>query len=278
MPVEKVDYYYKFVFTCKEVEVLTALLDMLSFNGFETQGSNILNAYADSVAVDEVFLNEIEAKKEIVSFSYTKEKIESVNWNATWEKDFKPVMVDDFCVIRADFHAPFENTKHEIVITPQMSFGTGHHETTRSMAQMMRSLDFKGKKVLDFGCGTGVLSILAHKMGANEILGVDIDNNAYINSIDNCKLNEADNIQIMKGDLTVTDDNYDIILANINRHVILNTLPSLSSKLTIGNHLLISGILHTDIPLFEKHLRITSLKVVNSQQLNDWMCILTEKV
>lgn len=159
-----------------------------------------------------------------------------------------------------------------------MSFGTGHHETTRGMMTMMRNMKFVDKKVLDFGCGTGVLAILASKMGANDILGVDIDDNAYINSVQNCAQNDASHIKIMQGELSLTDPAYDIILANINRHVILNTLPTLSQKLSAGGSLLISGILQTDVNLIEKALLNSRFKIVNSLQIKDWMCILTEKV
>jgi Ribosomal protein L11 methylase len=271
-------YYYQFNFECLKIDELTALLNELPFNGFEDIDTNTLNAYADNKSVDDDFLDQLENIRNTISFSYTHKKIKLENWNANWEKDFEPVIVDEFCVIRADFHESFGNKEHEIVITPQMSFGTGHHETTRGMIQMMRDMDFVGKKVLDFGCGTCVLAILSAKLGASDILGVDIDNNAYMNSIHNCAQNGVDHIRVMKGGLSVTDDNYDVILANINRHVILDTLPSLSSKLNTGKPLLISGVLYSDIPLVEKHLKKASFKVVKALQLNDWMCILTEKV
>ena len=143
---------------------------------------------------------------------------------------------------------------------------------------MMRDMLFEGKKVLDFGCGTGILAILASKMGAKDILGVDIDDNAYDNSIHNFDQNGVNNIQIKHGALEKTSAQYDIILANINRHVILESLPSLSDKLSSGNPLLLSGILHSDVPLLERHLKMASFNIVKSHQIQDWMCILTEKM
>ncbi len=271
-------FYYKFSMTCDQVDILTALLNELPFNGFETVGNKQVNAYLESDKVDDQFMDQLEGLKRILPFNYQKEKIANQNWNAAWEADFDPVIVDDFCVVRADFHPPFTDKQYEIIITPQMSFGTGHHETTRGMIQLMRDIDFCDKKVLDFGCGTCVLAILAAKMGANDILGVDIDNNAYTNSLDNCALNQELTIHVKQGGLSVTEPHYDVILANINRHVILDSLPSLSSKLSSGSPLLISGILHSDIPLLEKHLKEASFKVVNTLQLNEWMCILTHKV
>jgi ribosomal protein L11 methyltransferase len=270
--------YHKFNFDCRQSESLIALLDELEFNGFEEHNQNKFSAYTDSRLVDSAFLAALENIKESFPFSYTHEVLKIENWNAKWEEDFEPVVVDDFCVVRADFHAPFGDKTYEIVITPQMSFGTGHHETTRGMIQMMRNMVFAGKKVLDFGCGTGILAILAAKMGARDILGVDIDDNAYENSIHNSKQNGVNTIQIKHGGLSETGSNYDIILANINRHVILEALPSLSDKLATGNALLLSGILYTDLPLLERHLEKASFKVVRAQQLEDWMCILTEKM
>lgn len=271
-------YYYKYTFVCKDLEALVARLNELPFNGFEMDDSKVVHAYLDAKNKDETFSSLIDQVAQNIEFSHSIEKIALKNWNETWENDFKPVQVDNFCVVRADFHPKNGETNHEIIITPQMSFGTGHHETTRGMIQMMRDMDFENKKVLDFGCGTGVLAILASKLKAKTILGVDIDNNAYINSIHNCEQNEVHNVLIKQGDLSETEQEYDIILANINRHVILDTLPSLSSKLSIGKPLLISGILHTDVPLVKKHLEMASFNIIKAQQINDWMCILTEKV
>jgi len=269
--------YIKFNFESTQSESLIALLNELAFNGFEVHDQSTFSAYADSKDVNDTFLASLKACSHNIPFSYTHEILKMENWNAVWEEDFEPVVVDDFCAVRADFHDPIGDKKYEIVITPQMSFGTGHHETTRGMIQMMRDIVFTDKKVLDFGCGTGILAILAAKMGAKAVLGVDIDDNAYMNSIHNCAQNDVETIEIKHGALYETESKYDIILANINRHVILETLPSLSDKLVSGSALLLSGILHSDLPLLERHLEMASFKVVKSQQLEDWMCILTEK-
>ena len=270
--------YFKFTFQSDETELLVSFLNQHPFNGFEMVGNKTVLAYLAAEHKDKALLTAVESYKVKLNFDYTLEEIASQNWNATWEEDFEPVMVDDFCAVRADFHADIPNVKYQIIITPQTSFGTGHHETTQGMIEMMRDIVFKGKKVLDFGCGTGILSILSAKMGANSVLGVDIDNNAYMNSLHNCAQNKTENVQILKGDLSATEDFYDIILANINRHVILETLPSLSRKLDEKSPLLISGILQSDIALIERNLKEASFKIVNSLQNKDWMCILTEKV
>lgn len=271
-------YYHQYTFTCTDTDILVAHLNELSFNGFEIVDAKTVKGFVNEIDKTEDFLKGLERLQTVLAFEYAEEKLETQNWNAVWEADFAPVFIDNFCAVRADFHLPIETVDYEIIVTPQMSFGTGHHETTSGMISLMRKIDFKDKKVLDFGCGTGVLAILASKLGAKDILGVDIDNNAYMNSIHNCAQNGVDHIRVMKGGLSVTDDNYDVILANINRHVILDTLPSLSSKLNTGKPLLISGVLYSDIPLVEKHLKKASFKVVKALQLNDWMCILTEKV
>lgn len=278
MPDTDKQYYYKFSFKSKQTEALVAMLNELPFNGFEIIDEESVSGFIASADVDDAFREKIKTIKSHLPYDCTEQKVELENWNATWEKDFEPVIVADFCAVRADFHPIIANVLHEVIITPQMSFGTGHHETTRGMIEMMRGIDFKGKKVLDFGCGTGVLAILSAKLGAKNILGVDIDNNAYVNSCHNCLQNKVEHIQILKGDLALTDNQYDIILANINRHVILDTLPTLSSKLSQGSPLLISGILHSDMALLEKHLEKASFNIVKSLQNQDWMCILTEKV
>jgi len=271
------DLYFRFIFTSDEPESLTAMLNELPFNGFEIGHKNEVIGYINSKVVEDSFYARLEELNVINPFTYIKKEVAPQNWNAAWEAGFEPVIVDNLCAVRADFHLPITDVQHEIIITPQMSFGTGHHETTYSMIKLMCDMDFIGKKVLDFGCGTGVLAILSAKLGANDILGVDIDNNAYINSMHNCAQNDADFIKIKKGDLTHTDDQYDVILANINRQIILDTLPSLSSKLSLGKQLLISGILSTDMNLIDQHLKKASFKVIHTHQRKDWMCILAHK-
>ena len=278
MPKEETASYHKFNFKSSQSESLIALLNELRFNGFEVHNQTNFSAFVDSEHVDGDFLASLSSIKKNLSFEYTQEILKVENWNALWEEDFEPVVVDDFCVVRADFHAPYHDKEYEIVITPQMSFGTGHHDTTRGMIQMMRNIEFKGKKVLDFGCGTGILAILSAKMGAKGILGVDIDHNAYINSIHNCNQNDVNTIEIKHGGLDEAESKYDIILANINRHVILETLPSLSDKLAKGDVLLLSGILHSDLPLLKRHLEMATFKIVKVHQLEEWMCILTKKM
>ena len=270
--------YYKYTFVSNETDVLVALLNELPFNGFEIIDYKTVCGFIESVNKNATFDEALKNIQSSVSFSLKEEKIEMQNWNAEWEKDFDPVIVEDFCAVRADFHAPIPDVDYEIIVTPQMSFGTGHHETTRGMISMMKNIKFTKKKVLDYGCGTGVLAILASKMGATDILGVDIDNNAYINSLHNCAQNNVSNVTVLKGDVSLTDHSYDIILANINRHVILDTLPSLSQKLSSGANLLISGILHTDESLIEKALLNSRFKTVESLRIKEWVCILTEKV
>ncbi len=278
MPDSTQKYYYEYTFTYKDMDVLVAHLNELAFNGFEVVNDTTVRGFVNEIDNTAGLKDSLVELAQKMPFQQELKKIEVQNWNAVWEEDFEPVVVDQFCAVRADFHSPISSVDYEIIVTPQMSFGTGHHETTRGMISLMKNIDFKGKKVLDFGCGTGVLAILASKLGAKAILGVDIDENAYVNSLHNCTQNEVTNIKILQGDLSMTEDSYDVILANINRHVILETLPSLSNKLGSGATLLISGILDTDLALISKHLEKANFNVLDTLQNKDWMCILTKKV
>jgi ribosomal protein L11 methyltransferase len=225
-------------------EQLIAELDALGYNGFEEQ-ENSLQAWAEEADFLE---NDLVILLNKYNLSYSKSVIEDQNWNAVWESAFTPVIVEDFVGIRASFHAPLPGVRYELLITPKMSFGTGHHATTWQMILLMGELDLSGKRVLDFGTGTGVLAILAEKLGAAGVLAVDNDqwsvNNASENIINNnCKIIEiqlVDNISNMQM--------YDCLLANINRHILLANFDDMAAAVKPGGHVLLSGILEADIP------------------------------
>lgn len=226
----------------EQSDLLLAELTILGFEGFE-EGEKSLKAFIPAADFDEAALKELAAKNS-VSFSQT--TIEETNWNAVWESNFEPVLVDDFVGLRADFHPPVEGVLHDIVITPKMSFGTGHHATTYMMIQQMQDIDFTGKKVFDFGTGTGVLAILAEKLGAGRVVAIDYDDWSIENAGENSSRNGCHRIELKKGDTAGMGESFDVILANINKNVILDNLEALSSQLAPGGILVFSGLLVDD--------------------------------
>lgn len=266
-------YQYRFTIDAALREVLLAFLADLPFDAFEEGEEDLIAFCSTTVDVDQLEEN-LSNLAATFPFKYEKKIIPYQNWNAIWEENFNPIIVDTFCAIRADFHPSFPQVKHEILIHPKMAFGTGHHATTLMMIQMMRELQMEKAKVLDFGCGTGILAILASKMGALLIDAVDIEQPAFENTIENCQINDVDNVQVYFGGLdTILDNGYDIILANINRNVILSSLDTLYKKLKRSGVLLISGILIDDEVLVLEKIKSTGFTVDVKKQLDQWSCI-----
>jgi ribosomal protein L11 methyltransferase len=220
-------------------EELIALFDEYSATGFEQTGDKLLAYF-----VQECFVHE-EVLKMLEGYEYQISDVEEQNWNAVWERNFHPVIVDDFCAVRADFHKTITTVKHQIIITPKMSFGTGHHATTYMMMAQMRDIDFMNKRVFDFGTGTGILAILARKLGAVSVTAIDVDEWSIKNAKENLERNYSDNIDIQLS-TTIPSSQHDIILANINRNVIIQYFPLLKNALKKGSFLLLSGLLTTD--------------------------------
>lgn len=225
-------------------ELLIAELALIGYDGFE-ESDTVLKAYVAEAVFNEIELNILLNKHDL---KYSKSIINKQNWNALWESNFEPVQVDDFVGIRASFHPSFNNVAHEIVITPKMSFGTGHHATTYSVMQLMRNLDFKGATVFDFGTGTGILAILAEKLGAAKLLAVDNDDWCIENASENILINTCHNIDIQKVDRLILDEKYQIILANINKNIILENIKTLAAGLEKNGDLILSGLLKEDEP------------------------------
>lgn len=226
----------------QQTDLLIAALSNIGFDGFE-EGENVLKSFTPAGSFNEAAVKEIAAKNNV---SFVQSIIEETNWNAVWESNFQPVLVDDFLAIRADFHEPIKEAAHEIVITPKMSFGTGHHATTYMMVQQMRTFDFAGKTVFDFGTGTGVLAILAEKLGAAKVFAVDNDEWSITNAEENIQRNNCKRIILKRAENAKTGEQYDIILANINKNVILDNFSSLVRQLTPKGTLLLSGLLEQD--------------------------------
>lgn len=267
---------YKFAIEANK-ELLLALCSDLDFEGFEEIETGFL-AYWPTNKLTNALEEQLEVWKNRMEFSYEKELIKSQNWNAKWEAGFEPIVVGDFCGIRADFHAPLTQVKHEIVIQPKMAFGTGHHETTYMMMETMSELNFSDKKVFDYGCGTGILAILAERLGAKSILAIDIDENAYENTLENVEKNNCSNITSRKGILSNTNEkDFDIILANINRNVILNSLQSLFHQLNLTGKLIISGFLTQDKAKVQAAIDKYGFILVSVKEKNNWLCFVLER-
>lgn len=215
--------YYRFCFSFDENtdgEILLAMLGNYPFEVFE-EDSGLINAFLPGNISPESLFEDLTTLALSFPFSYEVENLPEENWNIQWESNFSPIKINDFCYVRADFHPPVLGFKHELVITPRMAFGTGHHETTFMMMEAMESIHFKDKQVFDFGCGTGILAILASKLGARKVIALDIEEPAVENSIENAKLNGVGaQMEVFGGDLNaVSLADQDIILANINRNV-----------------------------------------------------------
>ena len=206
--------------------------------------------------------------------------IESQNWNALWESNFPPVEVDGVVAIRAPFHEPYPDYRFDIVITPKMSFGTGHHATTYLMSRTTASRDFTGKRVLDMGSGTGVLAIIAAKCGAESVDAVDIDEWAYENCVENCAENGVgDKVAAYLGDVRqIHGKKYDAILANINRNILLGDMPHYVESLNEGGELIMSGILEGDISTIRSRAEGLGLTFVNSDLKDEWAVVVTKKI
>lgn len=264
--------YHKFVFDT-ESELLIARLYALDFDSFQ-ELDGVTEAYILSELVTKELISEIEHISSDMNLQYSVAKHENKNWNEIWEANFDPVKVDEFCMVRADFHNRDYSVTHDIIINPKMAFGTGHHETTYMMIQAMSQLDFEDKKVFDYGCGTAVLAILAHKMGSRDILAIDIEEEAATNSLENCEVNAIEGIDIRQAVLDdVADASYDIILANINRQVLLDSAERLHTLLAHDGVLLISGILQEDQEKVKQCYINAGFQLKHMAQRGNWLCI-----
>ena len=218
------------------VDIIVAELGQVGFESF-TENPDGLEAYIQKRDWSASLLDDIQIlQSEEVTFSYDVKEIEQVNWNEEWEKNFKPIVVANEVSIRAPFHRN-PGRKYDIVIEPKMSFGTGHHETTHLMIQHLMDLNLQGKKVLDMGCGTGILAIFAEMKGAATVDAIDIDNWCYENSLENIERNNCKTISVFEGDASLLKPAaYDLIIANINRNILLKDMPVYTESLKENGH------------------------------------------
>lgn len=261
-------------------EIWLALLSEWSFESFHDEDDRI-TGYIQDHDITASLMEFISEHAGVHFADFELAKVPDKNWNAVWESSFNPVAVDDYCFIRAEFHDNIENTfKHIITISPKMAFGTGHHATTFMMVQAMSGLDFVNKKVFDFGCGTGILSVVAAKEGASKVIGVDIQPESIENSHEHAQMNGVSGqCEFYLGGLEkVKLSAYDIILANINRNVILEHIEALSEMLTPGGYLLISGIMFDDVEIIRKAIENADLQIISMYEKDQWVQITTTKV
>ena len=269
---------YHLICTPELTDILIAYLSELDcFDTFSEEPDG-LNAFAPVSHDRTVVESALADLSEQFRFEWTTEELIDQNWNEVWESNFPVVNVDDFCAVRAEFHAPVPEVVYEIVIQPKMAFGTGHHNTTRMMLSAMREVDFKGKSVFDYGCGTAVLAILAGMMGATDIVGVDNEEPAYLNSLENAARNGFPDMQIIHGTLDdVPVRPFDIILANINRNIILQSLARLAEMSHSGTLLFTSGYLIQDKEVLAEAAKTHGFGLKEAYQTEDWVCLVFEK-
>lgn len=274
---------YRFVnIKSEEVrEILLAFLDNLGFSGFIESGSELAACIQGNQVEDtqvEELLKRLQNGREEITYSTT--VLPDVNWNEVWEKEFEPVEIGHDIRVRASFHEYDDAYTYDLLIDPKMSFGTGHHETTRMMLRTMLSMDFFNKRVLDMGCGSGVLSILASKMSARYVLAVDIDPWAYSNTLENCSLNGCSIVEARQGGIGCLPRNstFDTVLANINRNVLLDLMDDFRALIPIGGCLLLSGILESDVASVRDAAERNGFIEKKASTEKNWHCLLYDKV
>ena len=266
---------YTFKVSPKEpaTEILIAELGEVGFESFveneEGVEAFIQKTDWNSQVLDDIYV--LNSKE--FEISYEMQEIEQTNWNIEWEKNFNPIQVDGLVSIRAPFHEN-PNLKYDIVIEPKMSFGTGHHETTHMMVHHLSDLDVAGKKVLDMGCGTGILAIFAEMKGAKPIDAIDIDNWCYQNSLENVERNNCKHIAVYEGDASLLKNKkYEVIIANINRNILLNDMHIYIDCLDENGVILLSGFYKEDIPVIDAEVSKYGLKLDKQIERNNWVSL-----
>lgn len=272
--------YVELSIECSEElsDILVAELADYPFDSFATE-FGVLKAYIPHERMADCYerVEALLARYGVGEHHYV--VIEAQNWNALWESNFPPVEVDGIVAIRAPFHEPYPDYRHDIVIMPKMSFGTGHHATTYLMSRTTASRDFAGKRVLDMGSGTGVLAIIAAKCGAESVDAVDIDEWAYENSVENCRENGvSDRVTPILGDASaIKGKHYDTILANINRNILLADMPNYVECLNNGGELIMSGILEGDVEAIRTRAESLGLVFEGCDYKDGWAVVVTKK-
>ena len=270
--------YYELLFTTITTEdyqqdLLINALGEIGFDTFEELDFGF-KAYIPATDFNQQLLNEtLFPYRDMFAFSYEATLIPQKNWNEVWESNFEPIEIGNKIFVRATFHAPRPKFEYEIVIDPKMAFGTGHHQTTSMMLQLMLENDFVGKNVLDMGCGTGILAIMASKLGAKSVMAIDYDPVCYDSTLENAQLNHIENITALCGSKEVIpDDFYDIILANINRNILIDQLSRYSETLKPEGELYLSGFYESpDLDIITDEARKLGLKYISHKKDKEWV-------
>jgi ribosomal protein L11 methyltransferase len=256
-------------------DIIAAYLSEFDFESFEDSETG-LKAFIPENQFDESVVKDALIRiGKMMSFSFEINFIKEQNWNETWERNYDPVMVAGKCFIRAPFHAENLEALYELVIEPKMSFGTAHHETTSMMIELILKKKWVGKKVLDMGCGTGVLAILASKMGATEIVAIDNDEWAFLNAVENVERNNTGNIKVLQGDnALIENQKFDVILANINRNILLAQLQSYVNALNTYGEIYLSGFYEEDVPVLLNEAGKFHLSLRQKISKNRWVAMI----
>lgn len=264
-----------FSFSIPNVDFQDVFVQELADIGFDSfvEVEDGLQAFVDQKKYSEKELQDLIVRfKQLGEISFNKKEIPFENWNSQWEKNFNPIEFEKKCRIRATFHSSDPSFDTEIIIDPKMSFGTGHHETTFQMVQYLFEIDCKNKYVLDMGCGTGILAILASIKGANAVDAIDIDPICVENSIENVQLNSISNILVSEGTAeTIGDKKYDILIANINRNILLADMNTYSKCLRNNGILLLSGFYLEDLEAIKLECLKNKLSFINHKTKNNWV-------
>ena len=263
-------------------DVLTALAGDIGFESFVEEGST-LKAYIQKKLYDEEAIQNIisDFPMSDTTITYTVQEQEDKDWNEEWEKNFfQPIIIGNRCVIHSTFHKDIPEMEYDILINPQMSFGTGHHETTNLIVSRLLETELKGKSVLDMGCGTSILAILAAKRGASPITAIDIDDWCVSNSADNINLNGIDCITVRLGDADFLRNEcptFDLIIANINRNILTADMDAYAGCMKSGSRIFLSGFYVDDIPAIQESLTLNGLSFVGYYENNRWAMVVAEK-
>ncbi len=258
-------------------EILITYLAEIDFESFE-QADNHVEAYIQEPHFDESKLNEVLQTID-TSVEVTHKTIQDENWNAQWESSFSPIYIDKKCIIRAPFHEREEGFLQEIIINPQMSFGTGHHQTTYLIMSEMFGIDFENKTILDMGSGTGILAILAEKLNCKEAVAIDIDEWAFSNTLENIELNKCKKIDVEEGgaELLTVPERFDVVFANINRNILTNDMARYVESMKQNADIYMSGFYTSDVEILAETAKANGLEFINQQEREGWAMVQFKK-